>query len=376
MRDRSGQPLIAIAALALGWTALRLFVWDGTGSIDSGSAIGPFAQETVNRHSRGLPPRGRAMASALAASDFYRPVQNNHSPKDAHWISALGKSVTVARPRPTLTGMEFGIATPLAKMQKDRLSSRALPPSVFVGTSPSGPAARQPIPLALANPARTNPPSRWSADAWLLLREGSQRSVAAAAPSYGGSQMGAILRYRLAPNLPQRPTAYARATRSLAGEPVDAELAAGLSARPIADLPVVIAAEARFRQSPGDAEVRPAILGWTELPAASLPLRARAEAYLQAGYVGGRNATGFVDGQLRVDRKVASALGGTAEIRGGAAAWGGAQKGASRLDIGPTASMRLDLGKATARVAIDWRFRVAGDAAPQSGPVATFTVGF
>jgi hypothetical protein len=64
-------------------------------------------------------------------------------------------------------------------------------------------------------------------------------------------------------------------------------------------------------------------------------------------------------------------------VRAGAGAWGGAQKGASRLDLGPAATMGLGLGaSASARLALDWRFRVTGDAAPSSGPALTLSAGF
>ena len=57
-------------------------------------------------------------------------------------------------------------------------------------------------------------------------------------------------------------------------------------------------------------------------------------------------------------------------------AWGGAQKQAARLDIGPTASVAFRLGEARARIAVDYRLRVAGHAAPASGPAVTFSAGF
>ena len=57
---------------------------------------------------------------------------------------------------------------------------------------------------------------------------------------------------------------------------------------------------------------------------------------------------------------------GPVEIGGGA--WGAAQPGAARLDAGPQSSYRLPVRRANLRLAADWRFRVAGDAAPGSGP--------
>lgn len=68
--------------------------------------------------------------------------------------------------------------------------------------------------------------------------------------------------------------------------------------------------------------------------------------------------------------------GGGAEVTAGAGVWGGAQEGSSRLDVGPSAAVSFRLGQARARLAADYRFRVAGEAAPASGPALTLSAGF
>ncbi|WJY19159.1 hypothetical protein QQS45_02680 [Alteriqipengyuania flavescens] len=230
-------------------------------------------------------------------------------------------------------------------------------------------------PLSPAYVIDQRPASRWSAGVWLLARDGSSAALSSLSPPYGGSQAGAVVRYRLGGS-DNRPTAYARVNRSLARNAADSELALGLSARPLARVPVVAAVEGRVRDVRGGTDTRAAALAWTELPVQSLPLGLRAEAYLQGGYVTGRDATAFVDGQVRIDREVAALGGGRVRLRAGGGAWGGAQEGAARLDVGPGATMQLDLGQPAAQVALDWRFRVGGDAAPASGPAVTVTIGF
>ena len=64
---------------------------------------------------------------------------------------------------------------------------------------------------------------------------------------------------------------------------------------------------------------------------------------------------------------VAGASGGIA-LDLGIGAWGAAQRGAARLDIGPSAAITLPLGTRALRVSFDWRQRIAGDARPVSGP--------
>jgi len=217
---------------------------------------------------------------------------------------------------------------------------------------------------------------RWSADAWLMLRRGgASPAFAANAPStYGASQAGAVVRYRLAPSSNHRPAAYLRTTAAIDG-PREREVAAGLSARPISGVPVIAAVELRATDRRGGGEVRPAAMVVTELPPVMFGHGVIGEAYAQAGYVGGDDATAFVDGQMRVDGKLAGAK--NFELRAGAAAWGGAQKGSGRLDVGPTANVRVGFGESgSARIGVDWRIRAAGDAAPSSGPALTISAGF
>ena len=213
-----------------------------------------------------------------------------------------------------------------------------------------------------------------SGDAWILGREVSTAPVAPGATSYGRSQAGAVLRYRLVPRHSFLPTIYARVTRALEG-PRQGEVAAGLSLRPLPGVPLSIAAEARVTETAAGREVRPAAFAVTQIPPVTLPLGLRGEAYFQGGYVGGNFETAFIDGQARIDRQVAP-IGDDQELRLGVAAWGGAQKGASRLDVGPSASLAFKLGDAPSRVAVDYRLRVAGAAAPASGPAVTFSAGF
>ena len=187
-----------------------------------------------------------------------------------------------------------------------------------------------------------------------------------------------MIRFALAPNSPHAPQAYLRVSRAIGGFD-EGEVAAGLSARPFANLPLRLLGEARVQRGSGVTRVRPAASLVSELPPVRLPLGIAGEAYAQVGYAGAalgakRGATPFFDVQAVADRKLASA--GPAELRLGAGAWSGGQNGVARLDLGPRASLRLATGPATSRLALDWRFRVAGNAQPASGPTLTFSAGF
>ena len=214
--------------------------------------------------------------------------------------------------------------------------------------------------------------SRWSMDGWVFVRDDRAGPLASSQPSYGRSQAGAVIRYRLSES-PYAPQAYLRGSVSLARSKEE-EGALGLSARPLSGAPVRVAIEARITNTAAGTEVRPAAYAVTELPPVHLGLGARGEAYLQAGWVGGRYATAFIDGQARIDHPLVAVAG--TQLTAGAGLWGGAQKAAERLDVGPSALLTFRLGRCQGRLSADYRFRIAGDAQPASGPALTLSAGF
>jgi hypothetical protein len=248
------------------------------------------------------------------------------------------------------------------------LAATALLPLPPLGIAPA------PRGAPAAAPAR-----RWSADGWLLLRPNPAGTIAPGPlpGTYGASQMGAVIRYRLDTTSAHKPALYARAAAAI-GKTREHEAALGFSARPLAAVPLVAMVEGRVNEGTGGkARVRPAIAVVTELPPARLPLGFTGEAYAQGGWIGGRQPTAFIDGLVRAERPVAS-FGPDLELHAGAGAWGAKQRGASRLDLGPVASLRVRLGDSgvNARVEADWRLRVAGRSRPESGPVLTVSAGF
>jgi hypothetical protein len=203
---------------------------------------------------------------------------------------------------------------------------------------------------------------RWAASAWLLIRRDGGGPGLAPGGSLGGSQAGARVAYRLGGGVSLSGRAYVPLRR-----PAGAEVAAGMDWRPIAAIPASILAERR--QAIGR-EGRSAF-SITAYGGASQVLagRLRLDGYGQAGIVGLRSRDPFVEGAVRVAAPV-----GPIEL--GAGLRGAAQPGASRLDAGPILSYRLPIRGARLRVEADWRFRVAGDAAPGSGPALTLAADF
>jgi hypothetical protein len=378
-----GQPLMLLAALLAGWLGMRAVWWQPPFQRDETARIVDVT-DTAVRSVAGVAdasPRGLAAAEPLlervpapAPLHLERPLAPPIEP--APWSAPLGgydpvlEEVPVPRVQPpprAVIGHNLLLMAGLSQME--------IPATLRAYLEQAQP-AHPGVPAAPPMIAATAPraiASRWSADGWLLLRDDTTTPILSGRPSYGRSQAGAVLRYSLAPGSPLRPQAYVRLSTALAGAR-ERELAAGVSARPLAGVPLRFAVEGRVGETAFGRRARPAAFAVTEFPPLRLPLGVRAEAYAQGGYVGGEFASAFVDGQARVDRTVARR--GEAEITAGAGIWGGAQKGSARLDIGPTAAVSFRLGEARARVAADYRFRVAGDAEPSSGPALTLSAGF
>lgn len=223
-------------------------------------------------------------------------------------------------------------------------------------------------------------PDRWWLDSFAFIRQGSGSLSTSQGrmPVYGASQVGANLQYRIAPRSGFDPRGYVRAYRALvdAGE---TEVAAGLSARPIPPVPVRLQAETRVSRNPVGTDYRPAAYLVSELPAQGLPLGLSLETYAAAGYVGGESDTYFADGQATVTREVITLDGPTGRpirLSVGGGGWGGLQRGAERVDVGPTMRVDLNVGEVPARISVDWRERVAGEAEPSSGLAATVSTRF
>lgn len=393
---RRGQPVVALAVLLGTWVGARAVLIGETGPALHGEVL-RFALSDPAAAPIAHPPRLRTRTQAAGATPLV-------SWDDRTTGSGAALMPVPARPGPVpvrAPAEEAGAAPSTPRLAGGHqllwlagLSALALPPEVAAlqvrstggAVVPAPPAPTTPVPTTPFHAASVHaaPALRWSADGWILWRQGgngypslpgaglSARSGTGGA--YGASQAGIVVRYRLAPGSPLRPVLYARGTSALRA-PHGEELAAGIALRPVQGVPAAINAELRAtRRADGMVALRPAAGVVSEFPPLPLPLGLRSEAYLAAGYVGGRDATAFVDGQLRVEARLAAA--GPVELRAGGGAWGGAQRGAHRLDLGPAVTLALPLGPAGARLSADWRFRVAGAAAPGNGAALTLSAGF
>lgn len=245
----------------------------------------------------------------------------------------------------------------------DRQNSRAAPP---ITTQPPALVTvdteqRAPVPIAFSRPSAASA-ARLHGDAWTIARPRGGDSLAFG--QLGASQAGLRLTYALGDA--RRVALSARVATPLSGR--GHEGAAGLDWRPT-PLPVHLLADLRVPLDGGVARPAVQLIGGAAL---RLPAQLQAEGYAQAGAVSRRGA--FVDGATRVTRALFTH--GRVEFDMGAGAWGAAQRGVARLDVGPTASVTLPLGAAAIRLGADYRLRLAGRARPGSGPAVTLGSSF
>jgi hypothetical protein len=215
--------------------------------------------------------------------------------------------------------------------------------------------------------ATTGSGSRWSGDAWLLARGGTMRGAGFGAGQLGGSQAGVRIAYALGRS--RGVALIGRLDTPLHG--IGREAALGVEWRPLR-LPVRLIAEERISLDGG--KTAPALGTIAGLNPTPLAAGFRLEAYGQAGVLDRDGVQGFADGAARMTHMLVKFGPFTTDL--GAGAWGGAQRGAARIDVGPTLGFGFRLGKLPARLTIDWRQRVAGRARPGSGPALSLGTDF
>lgn len=362
--SRRGQPVIALGLVVMSWSAVRIVSWHGD-------------EPALHRAYLRPPPAAARAAPPEKPAAVFRKTDPAMAPAPAPGRSKRFGSRHEAR-RQGHGGLQPANAHRFAQSLRQVPGGYMPEPQPIASGLPGQGEAD--APLAGPRRERAGGAPRWSGDGWLLARPGGAGAAQArGAVSYGGSQAGAVVRYRLGEGGAGSAYGYLRASLAIGAPGKDREMAIGFGGRPLPALPLRVLAEARFQDAARTSlRVRPVAVVVTELPPQALPLGIRAEAYAQAGYAGGSAATAFYDAQIVMDRTIggspARARGG---LRLGGGIWSGGQRGAVRLDAGPRASFELDLGgKVASRVSLDWRMRVAGNARPGSGAALVIASSF
>ncbi len=206
---------------------------------------------------------------------------------------------------------------------------------------------------------------RFQLSAWALIRDAAVSRGLVPGGTLGGSQIGA--RGWFEPG-PEGLALTARVSSPLASR-YGSEASVGLGIRK-GNFGVIL--EERL---PLDAasSPRPSLTAFGGVSDVRLRGKLRLDAYAQAGVVGLQKHMAFADGSMRIEHPL---VGKATRLSAGAGVWGGAQTGVTRLDVGPQIVARLPVAGGALRAAGEWRFRVAGNADPGSGPALSIGMDF
>lgn len=361
-----GAPILGLGALLAAWVIARVVFWSSPFlSLPASEPINELAAAGSEGAANHVAVTPQADWAELVRSTSM-PVQRQQ-PLLVHQAKLLHMSSGETRVGNTATRFETAAWHQKLRLAALRIEGEPLQAGLSKSVSSSGGSAQSLRPISGER--------LWFGNSWVFLRQGSgaQGVLDSISPRFGASQFGGNIRYRLRTEPAGQQHVYLRTYRALV-DPSESQLAVGFSAKPLQSLPVRANVESQFADQPHSSEVRMAGFAHTEFPPITMPGRFKAEVYAQAGYVTGRNATGFVQGQAVVSRDIAEFR--LENLHLGAGAWGGAQQGAHRLDFGPSVYLTTLLGEAPVRISVDWRQRVVGDALPASGLAATISTDF
>ncbi|WIA55097.1 hypothetical protein N6H05_18980 [Sphingobium sp. WTD-1] len=339
-----GRPVRFFFMLCIGWTGMRLFGTIASSPPPPVIAPAPSKAAWVSAPTKKV-VKGRVI---MIAAEANTPT-NQLLP--SHIIRSFRPSPTSYRVAPLSIAWSMRPA-PHNQSNHPARTKRIDPLAISVSTAPA------------------MDQKRWQGSAWLLWRSGGGSSAdLATVGRLGGSQSGARLDFDLTPRSSGRLAGYGRVTTALQS-PEAPETAIGLSYQPIRHLAVSLAAERRIAL---DAEARNAFAlllvgGFGPAPVAG-PIEA--SLYAQTGMVGLHKRDLFIDGKFSLLAPVKDS-----PLRVGLSLSGGAQPDVERLDIGPEIQFRLPLPAIAARIGIEWRERVAGQAKPASGLAVTLAADF
>jgi hypothetical protein len=359
LAENKAAPLRFLIAVSIGWVMLRgVMLSDWTPGATLAPRWGP-GRDWLSGMLRpwriaAVPPMLSVAPSRVAprspAPSPWRPVS-----RLVHW----------APEGPLRVGMSLDDATmrylALAGQERPDQSYYARATAGHEADAITGAAATPPAPGGASA-------SRWSGSGWAFARGGGHARPLSPVGQIGAGQAGVRALYRLDGGV----SLSGRISRTIGG-PDQTEAALGIDWQPLAHVPIHLTAERRIAIDHGG---RNAFALGAAGGVYAVPLAPgwRLDGYGEAGVVGARRRDLYADGAVRAGREIA--LGGGTSLTLGAGAWGAAQPHAARLDVGPSAVLRVPVDHRTIAFALDYRGRVAGDARPHSGVALTVGVDF
>jgi hypothetical protein len=367
--NRHSAPLLLVLGVLVAWASIRttIVLADETGARRTGAKrpllAAPRARPQSIRVTSPDPQLWTNIETSPAIGWRNREkgtADNRRSSASRHAEATIGSSSGVVRlapvtdigPAEAVTAMRPTPVIPLTHDQRPR--QIVTQTSARSADDHASPAAK-----------------KWSRSAWAYVRPDMARGPRFDLARLGGSQIGLRVARRM--DRSGQASLFARIVSSGAiGDGLEG--AAGLTFQPSHSVPVALVIERR-EQLAGTGG-RSAFAAYATGGASNVSLSQgwTLDAYGAAGVVGGARRDPFGEGSAVVARRLTSVAG--VDVEAGVGAWGAAQPGATRLDVGPRLSARLPIGNARPLLAIDWRQRVAGDAAPASGVALTLAADF
>jgi hypothetical protein len=348
----------------LAWTALLIATW-----------IGARLSITAVDHGTGLSLVTKAVLPA-------QPVDDDRPLAAAPLVTAhsdIARTLVAPAPKPLFQpALLLSSGSPPANypwQDGSRPSGLHTPAMVASSSKPLSSGRDTPPSKALAPVGKAGPPEskrRLGAEvyAYSFWRfSTAPKPTLAPQAQYGGSQSGLILTVDPFGSPNKGPAMLFRGAFAPYGQ--DKELALGLRWRPAENIPFSLSAERRFRIDGPDRFSFYAAGGFDRIPVAK---ELTLDTYGQVGFAAGKGGGGFFDAQAKLTHPLVE-IGGV-RIKAGTGAWAGGQRGTSRVDVGPTVAAKFDAGPAPILLQLDWRLRVAGDAAPKDGMALTVSTGF
>jgi hypothetical protein len=348
------RPLRAAGTVLGGWIALRTMMTWGGMPVEAqgeapvwGPAIAPAAEAGYDPLPAPQPQEPLIVPVSLSSGDGRAAA--THKLRSARHLLHESHSPSVVR----------SAAIEQVREALPQLETRLPAPKTIAATT-----------LAIAPPGlplrpETGRRNRFQLSGWALVRNAATPGGLAPGGVLGGSQIGA--RGWFEPGPPG--LAITARVSSPLGVLLGSEASVGIGYR---KGPFGVIVEERFSLDAGGG-ARPSVTVFGGVSDLSIRGKLRLDGYAQAGIVGLNNRTGFADGAVRVEHPVA---GRTVKLSIGAGAWGGAQPGLARLDVGPQLVARVPVLGGTLRIAGEYRFRVAGNADPGSGPALSIGADF
>lgn len=372
LRTAAGAPLRAMASLAAIWILLRVVLSNSPANI----AWKPV--DSVISNTENDDKKRKRQAQLVSSLTMPKKSRQDGGAKRRDLSLVTAKRGAGVSPTAEWPVSRMPILSRLLWQDSDDVRSFFLQTS-FTGSGAdliNEPRSIQRFP----NPPTKHQSNRMGAYLWIYARQDFQDKQGGHAKGgrfipngqYGGSQAGAILSYRIFDGPLPEISLYGRLSAALAPWS-EKEVALGTRIRPVRSLPVAFHAEQRFDVSSGeDSGTAFYVTGGTGPD--QIVEKFALETYAQAGYVLGRNETYFFDGSATLQRQIAEL--GSTKLFFGPGAWAGGQRQISRMDVGPRVDLRVPIGAIPARIAVDWRLRVVGNARPGSGAAITVSTGF